>query len=103
MLLRPTTTRESSSKFARSQRGPTTRRTQQVPEASTTRRSPNPGAGTTPSEKENHIKRGMFVCSILKSAHGCYSLSDPGIHQPTMDALPRWILEMEENSREPKT
>ena len=71
--------------------------------AAMTRRNPNQGAGTTPSEKENHIKHGMFVCSILKAAHGCYSLSDPGIHQPTMGAQPRWILEMEENSREPKT
>ena len=91
----------SSSKFVRNLRDPTMTRT--PPQlVVTTRRNPSQGAGIIPSEKESHIKHGKCDC-ISSSNHVCNCLSDPGIHQLTMDALPRWILEMEENSREPKT
>ena len=56
MLVRPTMMRESLSKSARNPRGPTLRKTQ--PAGTTRRRNLNPGAGTTPSEKENLTKLG---------------------------------------------
>ena len=62
-----------------------------------------------PRSRNNSIGEGKpyktrYVSSCISSSnHVSICLSDPGIHQPTMDALPRWILEMEENSREQKT